>query len=248
MQLISDVYPDFADLKERHFSGLRCVKKTVMIAFSPRSGSTHLCAALHEAGQNWLPNEIFNPRGPAQYEAEKRSVKTFAELIHTIDASDDESFIFKTCWLDAEPISPFLTKLFPNLNVVHLVRRNDAAQAVSGYKAELSGVWHRSWDQQLPPPIPVSHFDIDRVLQIHANYQNENQRWINWFKTQNILPLRLTYESFQDDINIALKQIVSKYNLNLRVDLPINAGMRKLSDELSFRWTTTLQKRLFNMS
>lgn len=121
-----------------------------MIAFTPRTGSTHLCAVLHQAGQQAEPNKVFSPRGSAGQERNRRGVRSFSDYIATFAAKPDVTFIFKTCWLDVASLASALTRIFPDLRLVYLLRRNDATQAVSAFRAELTGKWQRAPGD--PPP------------------------------------------------------------------------------------------------
>ncbi|MDE1905632.1 MAG: hypothetical protein KGH75_04190 [Rhodospirillales bacterium] len=118
---LESVFPDYKDWSEKEFEGLVYAKPTVMIAFAPRSGSTHLCEVLHAAGQSSKPNEIFNPRGPAQQQMEFLRARHFSDYLENLASGPDEMFIFKTSWQDAAPLAPFLRRLFPDLRVVYLL-------------------------------------------------------------------------------------------------------------------------------
>ena len=56
---LDGVFPDFAALRTQGFAGITCAKAAIMIAMTPRT-------------------EIFNPRGPAPYERDRRRAADFA--------------------------------------------------------------------------------------------------------------------------------------------------------------------------
>ncbi|MBU6419713.1 MAG: hypothetical protein KGQ79_08310 [Proteobacteria bacterium] len=215
---------------------------------TPRAGSTHLCAALHQAGQLAEPNEIFNPRGPAGQESQRRQVSLFSDYIASFAAGPDETFIFKTCWQDVAPLAPALTRLFPDLHVVYLTRRNDAAQAVSAFKAEVTGEWHRRQGAAAADTLTEADFSMKRILTIHALHAMDRRGWAGWFAAQSISPLRLVYEDFEADVNIALRVLVPALGLKLRQEVPPDTGYEKLADRLSQDWTQRLLGRLLNLS
>ena len=244
---LEGVFPDYAAHEAEGFAGLCCPRRTVMIAFTPRAGSTHLCAALHQAGQQAEPSEIFNPRGPARQESERRRVSLFSDYMASFAAGPDETFIFKTCWQDVVPLAPVLTRLFPDLHVVYLMRRNDAAQAVSAFKAEVTGQWHRRRGDAPARSLTEADFSMDRILSIHAQHTQDRRGWAGWFAAQGIEPLRLTYEDFEADVNIALRALVPTLGLKLRHEALPGTGYEKLADQLSKNWTQRLQCRLLNL-
>ncbi|MBU6418332.1 MAG: hypothetical protein KGQ79_01215 [Proteobacteria bacterium] len=245
---LEEVFPDYAAHAAAGFAGLCCPRRTVMIAFTPRAGSTHLCAALHQAGQLAEPNEIFNPRGPARQESQRRKVSLFSDYIASFAAGPDETFIFKTCWQDVAPLAPALTRLFPDLHVVYLTRRNDAAQAVSAFKAEVNGQWHRRQGDAPARPLTEADFSMQRILTIHGLHIMDRRGWAGWFAAQGISPLRLVYEDFEEDVNIALRVLVPALGLKLHQEVPPGTGYEKLADRLSLDWTQKLLGRLLNLS
>ena len=244
---LESVFSDYKDWVEKGFEGLVCPKPTVMIAFTPRTGSTHFCEALHHAGQSRKPNEIFNPRGPAPQERDIRKAGNFAAYFQSFATDPDEVFIFKTCWLDAAPLAPALTRMFPSLRVVYLSRRNDAAQAVSAFKAELTGTWHLRQGSEEAKQVWEEQFSMKRLLALHVSQVHERQGWMQWFEAQGITPLALKYEEFERDINAGLRKLVQGLGLGLRTEVPAETGIKKLADQISRNWTQRLQCHLLNL-
>ncbi|MDD2706064.1 MAG: Stf0 family sulfotransferase [Acidocella sp.] len=245
---LAAVFPDFTALRTQNFPGIVFPKPTIMLAMSPRTGSTHLCAALHQAGHSAEPNEIFNPRGPALVLRDRYRVTGFADYIASLARAPDADFIFKTSWQDVAPFAPALPGMFPNLRVVYIERRNIAAQAVSLFRAQRRNFWHRRPGQAAPAPAVEEHFDLPRLCAIVAELQAEKCSWEAWFTAQGITPLRLRYEDFETDVNTALRVLAAAFSLPLRTNLPPTAGLEKLADSTSRDWVLRLQKHLFNMS
>jgi LPS sulfotransferase NodH len=241
------VFPDFAALHAGGFAGVRCAKPAIMIAMTPRSGSTFLCSALHEAGQSSEPAEIFNPRGPAQNEARRYQVTGFADYIASFARAPDAAFIFKTCWADAAPLAPALTHIFPGLRVIYLERKNIAAQAVSNFKAEVSGIWHLRPGQSQELIDYAGKFDMERILLLVRNIEAEKTHWKAWFTAQAIEPLQLEYRLLDNDIQEALRRVAATMQLPLRPDHVTGRGLVRLADAISAEWTERVQRRLFNL-
>lgn len=245
---LEDVFPDFAAARAQSFAGISCAKPTIMIAMTARTGSTYLCTSLHQAGQSTEPTEIFNPRGPAQLERDRRHTADFASYLASLAAGPDATFIFKSSWLDIIPFAPALTRVFPQLRVIYLDRKNIAAQAVSQFRAELSGIWHRRPGQAAQTFDPSGKFDLARISAIMANMEREKQNWEGWFAAHHITPLRLEYRLIESDVKEALRRIASTMNLPLHPEHVTSAGMLKLADAASAEWTEHVQKHLFNMT
>ena len=245
---LAEVFPDFAALQARDWAGIACTKPAIMIAMTPRTGSTFLCAALHQAGLSAEPNEILNPRGPAQQDVERRQTPGFAAYIASFATGPDPAFIFKTGWHDAAPLASALPRLFPHLRVIYLDRKNIAAQAVSQFRAEISGIWHTRPGQGTQPFDPAGKFDLPRIRDIAANMEQEKRSWEVWFTANHINPLRLEYRLLDTDIQEALRRIATTMHLPLRPDLATAGGLVKLADAVSAEWTERVQRDMFNLS
>jgi LPS sulfotransferase NodH len=245
---LETVFPDYEALRARDFAGLCCPKPTVMLAMTPRTGSTHLCAALHAAGLPFEPTEILNPRGPAGELAARRGAHSFAAYIESLAATPGPLFMFKTGWLDFAPHASAARRLFPDLRVVYLNRRNVAAQAVSDFRAKTFNLWHRRPGQPRPDAATLAQgFDPDEIMRLLRALEAEKQAWETWFTANGVAPLRLAYEEFEPDVNIALRILAAVLQLPLQ-RVPPGTGLEKLADATSADWTERVMKRLFNMS
>lgn len=245
---LETVFPDFARLEAEGFPGIACRKPTVMIATTERAGSTHLCASMHAAGLPFTPIEIFNPRGPAQQGAAQHGVTTFASYIPGLASTPGDLFIFKASWLDFAPLATTACDLFPRLRVVYLDRRNIAAQAVSLYRAMTENVWHRRTAQPSQAREPPGDFDLERAMSLLDRLEADKRAWEKWFAAAKIAPVRLTYESFETDISVALRRLNDAFGLALASDIGTDSGFVRLADATSADWTLRVQKRLLNMT
>ncbi len=245
---LEDIFPDYAALRAQGFAGVSLAKPAIMIAITPRTGSTFLCTALHQAGQSTEPNEIFNPGGPTQQECERRGTKTFAAYMASFARDPDPAFIFKTGWYNARPLAAALTRLFPALRVIYLDRRNIAAQAVSQLRAELSGTWHARPDQPRRNEVTQDKFDLPRLRAIIQTMEQEKRDWEDWFAANNITPLRLDYRQLDTNVAEVVRQIAGTMNLPLRPEAVTGGGLMKLADALSADWTERVQRHLYNLS
>jgi LPS sulfotransferase NodH len=244
MGSLAQVFDDFEVLAANGFAGLACLKPTVMVAMTSRTGSTHLCAALAAAGDVGKPTEIFNPRGVAQHEKKIRKVNDFADYIKSFQDEPPATFIFKTNFRDFERLAPYVGAIFPNLQVVYLDRHDVLAQAVSCFRAKISGEWHRPVNKTAPPSEALRpQFDLPAIRQQLTELEMDKELWERFFATSGYVPVRLFYEDFEADVRDALRILGPALGLPLR---PVRSetGLQRLADELSEEWIERVRRDL----
>jgi LPS sulfotransferase NodH len=249
MDNIFEIFPDLRQLADNRFAGVSCAKPTIMIAMTARTGSTHLCAALQAAGDVGRPGEIFNPRGVAAVERERRGVELFADYMRSFAAEPSPVFIFKTSWQDFAPFAQDWRALFPNLRVVYLDRKNLTAQAVSLYRAQISGTWHQPAALARTQAGDLQHrFDLARICALMQELTNEKCAWEQFFGAEGLTPARLFYENFHNDVTQALRFLAQEMGLGLRADIPPGVGFDKLADALNHDWVERVQRHVLRMT
>jgi LPS sulfotransferase NodH len=249
MESIIDLFPDLEKLFRDGFAGVHCEKPGLMIAMTARSGSTHLCKVLQEAGDFSPITEIFNPRGVVEAEKKRLSAVSFRDYIGAINDQPHRYFAYKTCWRDFAPFAHNFGEIFSNLQLVYLNRRDVFAQAVSLYRAQISGEWHRrpgaaspTGANALPEP-NISHMQIG-LNELEA----EKQGWQAFFASRHLTPLELVYEDFTDDVTKAIGKISAHTSISLDRPIGPDIGLEKLADALSSDWRERLQKHVFQMT
>ncbi len=249
MHAIFEIFPDLRQLAASHFAGAACAKPAVMLAMTARTGSTHLCAALQKAGDVGQPGEIFNPRGVAAAERQRRGVELFADYMRSFAAEPSPVFIFKTSWNDFAPFAQHWRSLFPNLRIVYLDRKNLAAQAVSLYRAQHSGTWHQpaAHPRSLAPASPPN-FDLPRICALMRELSDEKRAWEQFFRAEALTPPRLFYENFQQDITQALRFLAQELSLPLNFETPPEPGFLKLADSTNHDWVERVQRHVLQMT
>jgi len=242
-------FPDFADLQAKGFAGVACAKPAVMIAMTPRTGSTHLCAALAETKGIALPTEIFNPRGVLNAEAARRGVSLFADFISSFNADSGPCFFFKTSWQDFSPLAAGYKQIFPNLRVVYLDRKDIIAQAVSLYRAVETGTWHVPRDQKRAAPSGAQdQLNLSHLSAWLETIEAEKRGWKRFFAAENITPLRLLYEDFADDVAKAITAISDFLAIPLNREIGPEVGFQKLSDAASQAWVERARLHVLRMT
>lgn len=243
---IFEVFPDVEGLAAQGFSGVSCDKPAVMIAMTPRTGSTHLCAILAAAAGISQPTEIFNPREVAQAEARRRGVTSFAEYVRSFALEPGAPFVFKTCWHDFAPFAAHVDRLFADLTVVYLDRRDVIAQAVSMFRALASGQWHRPRGQA--PGASTVGFDLADICRIMARLEAEKADWETWFSARGTAPARLFYEDFEHDVSHALGVFSTRAGVALTRAPGAQDGLDRLADAVSEDWVNRVRRHVLRLS
>jgi LPS sulfotransferase NodH len=178
-------------------------KRFYCVCFSMRSGSTILCHDLEQWGIN-APWEFFQlPERPAP------DVALEEFLLRLVSETPGRHFGFKITWdqanrlterLRAEgdtAVTEDLRSVFPDLRIVHLVRQDKVAQAVSTWRANHSMTWHWPEGVEVDPGRPTYNFEAIRQYFLQA--VAEEWLWETHFSTHGISPYRMTYERYLAD-------------------------------------------------
>lgn len=250
MSGIFAAFPDFAALHAKGFAGLSCEKPVVMIAMTPRTGSTHLCAALAQTEGVAPPAEIFNPRDwVIQSEMARRGVGLFADYVRSFNAESGPCFFFKTSWQDFFPFSASYKQIFPNLRVIYLDRKDVIAQAVSLYRAAESGTWHvRRGQKRAAPAGELDGMNLSHISDWLEKIEAEKRGWKRFFAAEGVTPLRLFYEDFAADVATAIAAISAFLNVPLNREIGPDVGFQKLADAVSEAWVERARLHVLRMT
>jgi len=187
----------------------------IAIAITPRCGSTALCSIISKTQKLGKPEEILNPRGPAQWLLGKASPKTFQEYLDTVSEKvrTNSIFSFKTCWGDFKPVldSGICEGFIEKLAWVYLERNNLDKQTISLARARKTGRWHRKInDPESPDSIDISSRELSAA---RTELIREKAGWQNFFQQRRIRPLILTYENLMLDLSPASSGLSRLANL-----------------------------------
>ena len=238
---ITKLFTELQSYKDEDFEKLSINKPVLMIAMTARTGSTHLCSALSSIVDIHLPNEFFNPRGPILVNLRRRNVSNFHDYFKSIAQDPGGCLIFKTSWKDFSYFRSAYQLMFPDLYVLYLNRLDMEKQAVSLYKAKMSGLWHDAGANKSTPKEKFDEdFDIKAINNCMLDLEKEKALWESFFVAEGLDPLRLYYEDFEHDVENTVnyilqflgidnnKKVISKYN--------------KVSDEINEKWLRKLKE------
>lgn len=240
-----------------------------VICTSPRSGSTLLCRLLREAGnagfpeshfhapslEKWLGyygfrNEEFNTRRyalsavfKAAYERGKGESDVFGLRMqrHSFDFFIKQLNILYPSLRDDKSC---INAAFGNTLFVHLTRENKLDQAISYVKAKQSGLWHIASDgteleRLSEPKEPV--YDANGIAAQLALMGQMETEWNEWFTTEQIEPLRVTYRELSAAPYATLGLVLAALGLSYQQREEAMPPVAKLADATNQEWAERFQ-------
>lgn len=220
---------------------------SLMFAFTARSGSTAITDAIARMDLAKSVNEIFNPRGPAQYLYDNYGGCDIIDYINNIHTNTmlTDMMIFKTDYRDLEyVIKKYNIKtLFPSLKVVYIERKDKVMQAVSVYKAVITNHWHQTGEIYGKQEAKVRGPDINKIIAYKNRFEKECDEWMEFFASYAIQPYKLFYEDFDDDNDLVIRALY-RYITGYSYDRDIKFGYSKMRDEVSEEWAKKVKQAL----
>ncbi|MDP5240690.1 Stf0 family sulfotransferase [Uliginosibacterium sp. 31-16] len=219
--------------------------ETLMLAMSPRVGSTALASALTSAGCFGDVREYFNPR----HTDFPSNVDVFAHWrnIRLNSQSSNGVTGFKTCWLDFAPLvdSGFDRVHLKDATVVYLDRKDQIGQAISNYRAKQTSQWHLlSGDEQQG----LSEWDVDAIIKEYHWITEEKAAWVDYFARREISPLCIDYEDICDDLPKVVRSIGAYCGIDAEeFQADIQTDIRKFSSDCPEDVINTIKNRLSNL-
>ncbi|MCE8018920.1 hypothetical protein HOP51_02130 [Halomonas sp. MCCC 1A11036] len=191
--------------------------KNYFICSTQRSGSSYLCHLLRATNVLGRPGEIFG-KAKAISNIERKigisseNYELFAkEVFRHWRSSNGVSGVKVHYHQFEELVSKVrLGKIFPNIKFIFIDRDDVVAQAVSLYKARVSGKW--SSDHNAIREAVYSYKEIKSCLDILVSEKN---KWKAFFSVCGINPLRISYE----ELEVAPERKVSLICSYLNVDV-----------------------------
>jgi len=235
-----------------------------VICTSPRSGSTLLCKLLARTGVSGNPDSHFHRPSIASWIEDleltldpsmpERDLLAAIFRAAIAEGSLDtgmfglrlqrDSFDFFTEKLAVlhPGLSSDVERLqaaFGRTSFIYLMRRDKVEQAISLVKAQQTGLWHRAPDgtelERLAPPQEPT-YDGGELRAKFDLLTNNEHLWESWFETENIEPLRLTYEGLSEEPIATLHKVLDHLGLDARVANGVTPGVAKLADDTSRDW------------
>lgn len=142
-----------------------------------------------------------------------------------------------------------LESLFGPILFIHLSRADKLAQAVSYLKAEQTGLWHvaangSELERLAPHREPLYDFDaVKTCVEMMTAY---DRKWEEWFRTEAIEPLRISYDELSADPAGTLRHVLRRLGLNGAAADGVEPGVRKLADSTNQDWMARYRRDLLS--
>jgi trehalose 2-sulfotransferase len=129
-----------------------------------------------------------------------------------------------------------LAAAFPNLQVVHLVRRDRVRQAVSWLRAAGEGVWFVS---EIEPARPRGEprYDFDVIAGMMDLIAQSEQAWLELYDELHITPFEVVYEDVlaPEGYENAVRGILGHLGVSAPAAIPVPRTIPQ-SDDLNEEW------------
>lgn len=224
-------------------------KHCYAILFGVRSGSTMLCDDLRAWGFG-APTEYFQE---PLYLLSERPVREY--VLEVVQQGASPWFGFKINWHQANSLIARLAaegdcapdasiwSLFPGLRTVHLVRDDKVLQAVSGWRAAMTNIWHvpagEVPDAGRPP------YDFEGIRTFFNAVVTEDWMWADHFRSLGVVPAEVHYEDYIRNRRSALRGLAS-YLGDPAADAPIDDYMAVMRDDWSHETAALFRAHLRN--
>jgi len=126
-----------------------------------------------------------------------------------------------------------LETAFPGLRYVWLRREDKLRQAISWWRADVTGQWAR-----MPATVPAAPpaFDREAIAGLVRYAEACEDGWRSWFAANSVDPLEITYEDMAEDLDKAVRDIAAFLDVTLPPDLgPIRPQMQRQATRAGMR-------------
>lgn len=212
------------------------VRRTILIASTPRCGSHMIGHAMAGTGQLGVPYEYLNPANLAEWERRLGTLGAEATLTEIIRrrTTPNGTFAIKAHYSQCATIGGHqrLFEVLPDLHVVHLSRADLLRQAISFAIARQTGVWISGQEATSD----AAEFDGAMIRDCLSDIALQNARWRSAFDAAGIRPLNLHYEDAAPEIARTVAAIARHAGIALpeessRVEAPTTRQSRKSRTE-----------------
>ena len=214
---------------------------SIVMASTPRCGSSLMCEAFCLLGVAGAPTEFFDEQtesgfcaawncqpGP-DYLRALLSKKTTANGVFGFKSHFHQ--YRRTFGLEQLPD-------LPNLKFILLTRQDKVRQAVSYSRAIQTNQWaamHRATDD-------APKFDFDQISNLVTRIQREERQWKEFFAQHSIEPVVMVYEEFSREPFESAKKCLGRFDIQCPEPPWPELTLTKQSDDLSEQWVQQFQQ------
>ena len=128
-----------------------------------------------------------------------------------------------------------LDRIFPNLRIVFVRRRDKVAQAVSLWRAIQTQKWRQAEDSRLQDP--EAQYDYRAIKHLVEELHRWDAKWGDWFHATGRQPVRVIYEEFLEGRAATLGRVLDALRIPPRQLTADGKGaMRRQADVVSQDW------------
>jgi LPS sulfotransferase NodH len=207
----------------------------VMVASTPRCGSTLLGHMLMQTGSCGVPLEYLHPDS-AKYWSRRfgttRLEKIFPKIVRA-RTTPNGTFSFKAHWSHLAPFCGQINSLTNGSGlkkIVWISRRNQLRQAISWVIADQTGVWISG-----APKIREPWYDYDRIVEKAKICRDHNLAWRDYL--QSVYPQSFMSIVYEDMLKSeSVRQKLEEF-LGVEQSLLPDKATRKQSDGINAKWS-----------
>lgn len=238
--------------------------RSYVICTSPRSGSTLLCKLLQEVGTAGFPGSHFHAPSleawlgyyglnGAEFTNTQEALKAVVKSARKRGMRKSSVFGLRMQGHSFKYFLGQLHSLYPTLEsdkerieaafgrslFVHLTRENKLDQAISYVRATQSGLWHRAADGTELERLSKGQDPVFDRATISAQLEASkcmDAAWTDWFATENITPLRVSYSELSAAPYETCNRVLSALGLDRVDDTRRQPPVAKLADRVNREW------------
>lgn len=131
---------------------------------------------------------------------------------------------------------------FPHLRYVYLAREDKVAQAVSLYRAIMTGQWRGSPGPAARERLAALPYDQYALERCYEDIDASRRYWEGFFKTHGITPVRVSYEDLVEEYEPAMRRLLQELGLPWHQPISEPETVRQ-ADERSAEWIRRFTSR-----
>lgn len=229
------------------------LRKSYIVASSPRCGSTFFCKELWETGVLGAPAEYINYRNrptakmigyrmverldaatPAEYFAKLLACRTTRNGIFGLKTHFEH---FEAAY---EAFPDMLNVLAP-VTFIYIERKNRVAQAVSLAKALQTDSWTSLNDRK----VGSLKYDRDLIAKCIVRIEQQTRAWLRWFEHNRIEPFVVTYEELAADKAAVIRSVLQLLGAQSDEPEPVKVPtIEKESDNTNKEWIARFEEEM----
>ena len=232
------------------------VQTSLFVCTTPRSGSNLLDGLLESTGLIGEPSEDLGPGYETWRQATHGRMGFSTYLLSCVGRVRGGVASMKVHGYQRERLlqelgllrgahryrdAELIAAAFPMPRYVWLRRRDVVAQAISWLRAKRSGVWIGPQGPLGPLP-DIERLD-DLVREAVGRMNAENERWRQWFSTNDVEPLQLFYEQLDVDPTAAVTDVLSLVGADVPEKLVVTPRTVRQADSASEQWISDFRER-----